>query len=116
ASVDPSKFKELLLEILRNAAEAAQKNGGRALMQVTGPGVISPAEENRVDILISNTGSQISKEKLADVFRPFQGTKNSTHLGLGLTIAAMLGHMMNIRLGVNSQDSTTTFWVSVPVA
>lgn len=116
ASVDPSKFKELLLELLKNAAEAAQKFGGRALMQVTGPGVISPASENRVDILISNTGSQISPEKLADVFRPFQGTKNSNHLGLGLTIAAMLGHMMNIRLGVNSQDNTTTFWVSVAAA
>jgi C4-dicarboxylate-specific signal transduction histidine kinase len=115
-SVDPTKFKDLLVEILKNAAEAAQKNGGRALMQVTGPGVVSPEAERRVDILVSNTGSQIEPNKLHDVFRPFQGTKNSHHLGLGLTIAAMLSHQMNIRLGVNSQDNVTTFWVSVPVA
>lgn len=114
--VDPTKLKDLLLEILRNAADAAQKNGGRALMQITGPGVISPAEEKRVDILVSNTGSQIAPEKLVEIFRPFQGSKNGAHLGLGLTIAAMLAHQMNVRLGVNSQDGTTTFWVSVPVA
>lgn len=115
-SVDPTKFKELLLEVLKNAAEAAQKGGGRALIQMTGPGVISPAAEKRVDILVSNTGSQIAPDKLADVFRPFQGSKNASHLGLGLTIAAMLAHQTGIRLGVNSQDNTTTFWVSVPVA
>jgi C4-dicarboxylate-specific signal transduction histidine kinase len=114
--VDPSKFKELLVEVLKNAAEAAMKGGGRALMQVTAPGVVSPIGEGRVDILISNTGSQVAPDKLADVFRPFQGNKSGVHLGLGLTIAAMLAHQMNIRLGVNSQDNTTTFWVSVPVA
>jgi len=113
--VDPTKMKELLLEILKNAAEAAQKGGGRALMQVTGPGVISPMEEGRVDILISNTGSEISPAKTPDIFRPFSGSKNSHHLGLGLTIAAMLAHQMDMRLGVSSNDNTTTFWVSVPI-
>lgn len=114
--VDPTKFKDLLLEVLKNAAEAALKGSGRALMQVTGPGVISPASERRVDILVSNTGSQIAPEKLAEVFRPFQGSKNGSHLGLGLTIAAMLAHQTGTRLGVNSQDGTTTFWISVPLA
>lgn len=114
--VDPSKLKELLVEILKNAAEAVQRTGGRALMQVHGPGVITPASEGRVDILVSNTGSSIPPEKQSEIFRPFTGTKASMHLGLGLTIAAMLSHQMNIRLGVNSQDNATTFWVSVPVA
>ena len=111
---DPSRLKDLLIEVLKNAAEGAQKNGGRALMQITGPGVVSPAGERRVDILISNTGSQIATEKLAEVFRPFHGSKNSNHLGLGLTIAAMLAHQMGVRLGVNSQENTTTFWLSLP--
>ncbi|HEY2573274.1 MAG TPA: HAMP domain-containing sensor histidine kinase [Verrucomicrobiaceae bacterium] len=114
--VDPSKLKELLLEILKNAAEAALKGNGRALMQTSPPGVISPASERRVDILVSNTGSLIPPEKLPDVFRPFQTTKNGSHLGLGLTIAAMLAHQTGAKVGVNSQDNTTTFWVSVPLA
>jgi signal transduction histidine kinase len=114
--VDPSKVKELLVEILKNAAEAVQRTGGRALMQVHGPGVITPLAERRVDVLVSNTGSSIPPEKLPEIYRPFTGTKNSNHLGLGLTIAAMLCHQMNIRLGVNSQENTTTFWVSIPMA
>ena len=106
----------VLLELLRNAAEAAQKGNGRALLRVCGPGVITPAQEGRIDILVSNTGSQIAPEKLGDVFRPFSGSKNSNHLGLGLTIAAMLCHMMNLQLGVHSENFTTTFWLSCPAA
>jgi C4-dicarboxylate-specific signal transduction histidine kinase len=114
--VDPTKMKDLLLELLKNAAEAAEKTGGRALMQITGPGVISPVQEGRVDILISNTGSDIPEAKLPEIWRPFSGSKNSHHLGLGLTIAAMLAHQMDIRLGASSSNNTTTFWVSVPMA
>ena len=116
ALIDPTKFKDVLMELLRNAAEAAQKGNGRALLRVCGPGVITPASERRVDILVSNTGSQIAPEKLGDVFRPFSGSKNSNHLGLGLTIAAMLCHMMNLQLGVHSENFTTTFWLSCPAA
>ncbi len=114
--VDPSKLKEILNELLRNASEACQKSGGRAMLKVCGPGVITPENERRVDILVSNTGSQIQPEKLAEVFRPFNGTKNSHHLGLGLTIATMLSHQMKIQLGVASENNTTTFWLSCPVA
>jgi C4-dicarboxylate-specific signal transduction histidine kinase len=114
--VDPTKFKDVLTELLKNAAEAAQKGNGRALLRVCGPGVITPATEKRIDILVSNTGSSIAPEKLAEVFRPFQGSKNSNHLGLGLTIAAMLSHMMNLQLGVHSENFTTTFWLSCPTA
>ena len=114
--VDSSKFKELLMELLKNAAEAAQKGGGRCALKICGPGVITPAEQRRVDVLVSNTGSQIPPEKIQEVFRPFHGSKNSNHLGLGLTIAAMLSHQMNIQLGVASENNTTTFWLSCPMA
>jgi signal transduction histidine kinase len=114
--VDPTKFKDVLMELLRNAAEAAQKGNGRAMLRVCGPGVVTPVQERRVDILVSNTGSSISPDKLPEVFRPFAGGKNSHHLGLGLTIAAMLCHQMNLQLGVHSENFTTTFWLSCPAA
>jgi signal transduction histidine kinase len=114
--VDPSKFKELLVELLKNAAEAAQKGQGRCALKICGPGVITPAEQRRVDILVSNTGSQIPPEKMQDIFRPFHGSKASHHLGLGLTIAAMLAHQMGMQLGVASENNTTTFWLSCPTA
>lgn len=114
--VDPTKFKDILLELLKNAAEAAAKGQGRAMLKIAGPGVITPAEQRRVDILVSNTGSQIPPEKLQEIFRPFHGTKNSNHLGLGLTIASMLSHQMGLQLGVASENNTTTFWLSCPAA
>ncbi len=114
--VDPTKFKDILVELLRNAAEAASKGNGRALLRVCGPGVITPAQDRRVDILVSNTGSQIPPEKLADIFRPFSGSKVGHHLGLGLTIAAMLAHQQHLQLGVHSENFTTTFWLSCPTA
>lgn len=113
--VDPSKLKEILLEVLRNAAEGAQKGGGRALMQVSAPGIVSPVSEGRVDILITNTGSTIAPEKMQDIFKPFSGSKSSHHFGLGLTIAAMLSHQMNVRLGVSAQENAVTFWISLPM-
>jgi signal transduction histidine kinase len=115
-NVDPTKFKDILVEILKNAAEAAAAGGGQAGIKVAGPGAITPAEENRVDIVITNTGSTIAPEKLQEVFRPFHGSKNTNHLGLGLTIAAMLAHQMNLQLGVASENNTTTFWLSCPAA
>jgi signal transduction histidine kinase len=114
--VDPTKFKDVLLELLKNAAEAAQKGNGRAMLRVCGPGVVTPAEQRRVDVLVSNTGSTITPEKQSEIFRPFSGSKNSNHLGLGLTIAAMLCHQMNLQLGVHSENFTTTFWLSCPAA
>lgn len=114
--VDPAKLKVILLELLKNAAESAQITGGTASMRVTAPGVVSPLEENRVDIMVANTGAEISAEKLPAVFQPFSGSKAGNHLGLGLTIAAMLAHQTGIKLGIASEVGTTTCWMSVPVA
>lgn len=115
-NVDPTKLKEILVEILKNAAEAAGPVGGRAMLKIVGPGVITPAEQRRVDILVSNTGTTLTPEKLAQIFRPFSGSKSSNHLGLGLTIVSMLCHQMGIQIGIASENNTTTVWLSCPMA
>jgi C4-dicarboxylate-specific signal transduction histidine kinase len=115
-NVDPTKLKEVLVEVLKNAAEAAGQVGGRAMLKIAGPGVFTPAEQRRVDVLVSNTGTTISPDKLQQVFRPFYGSKTSNHLGLGLTIAAMLCHQMGVQIGIASENNTTTVWLSCPIA
>ncbi|WP_146850261.1 sensor histidine kinase [Brevifollis gellanilyticus] len=115
-NVDPGKLKDILVEILKNAAEAAAPVGGRAMLKIAGPGAITPAEQRRVDILVSNTGSTITPEKLQQVFRAFYGSKTSNHLGLGLTISSMLCHQMGVQIGIASENNTTTVWLSCPMA
>lgn len=115
-NVDPSKLKDILVEVFKNAAEAAGPVSGRVMLKIAGPGSYSPVEQRRVDIVISNTGTTIPPEKLPQVFRPFSGSKSSNHLGLGLTIAAMLCHQMGIQIGIASENNTTTVWLSCPMA
>lgn len=86
------------------------------MLKITAPDAVTPKEQRRVDILIINSGSQIPQEKLAQMFRPFTGTKNSSHLGLGLTIASMLCHQMGLQLGLASENNTTSAWLSCPAA
>ena len=70
----------------------------------------------RVDVKITNTGTEIAPEKLKELFRPFYTTKASDHAGIGLTNAAMLAGQMNMPLGVRSGGGSVTFWLSCPIA
>ena len=71
-----------------------------------------------IDLLVTRESLQRIHEALdgRGYLPPFTGSKNSNHLGLGLTIAAMLSHQMNLQLGVGSENNTTTFWLSCPSA
>lgn len=113
---DPGRLKDILSELLTNAAEAAADNGGQASFEVYKPGDFSSADHKRVDILVRNSGSTIEADKMDDLWKPFESTKDSKHFGVGLTIAAVLAAQMDMKLGVHSADNTTTFWLSVPTA
>lgn len=112
---DASRLKEVLIELLKNAAEAAAQSGGEASLDVLAPGEVTPGSD-KVDIFVRNTGAPIPPEKLKSVFAPFTTTKDSSHYGIGLTSAAVLSGMMNMDLGVRSRDNVTTFWLQAPVA
>ncbi|MBU6301466.1 MAG: HAMP domain-containing histidine kinase [Verrucomicrobia bacterium] len=114
-TADASRFKEVLFELVRNAAEAAGK-GGKVEFLVLAPGELSPFSEGRTDIVIRNSGPVIPEERLPQVFKPFMTTKGHDHFGLGLTIAAVLAGQMKIRLGLASGEGVTTAWLSAPVA
>jgi len=113
---DPSRLKDIFLELLANAAEAAAEGGGQASFAIYKPGAFSPIEENRVDILIRNSGTAIAVENMEKIWEPFYSSKDNKHLGVGLTTAAVLAIQMNMKLGAHSADNVTTFWLSSPVA
>lgn len=111
---DAGLLKMILLELILNAAEAAGKAGGEMALDILSPGQATPEVENRVDFFVRNTGSDIPQDQLANIFKPFFTTKESDHFGIGLSIAGVLAHQMGMKLGAQSANSTTTFWLSAP--
>ncbi len=114
--LDQARFKEIVVELLRNAAEAVKEGGGGDVtMEIYAPGRSPEGSFDRVDVFVHNRG-RIREDKFADIFKPFVSTKDGSHFGLGLTVAANLAHQMGMTLGARSEDNRTTFWLSVPVA
>lgn len=115
-TIDSGRFKEILLELLMNAADAveASKSGGEVALDILPPGEIPESRPGCIDIFVRNTGSTIPADKLQKIFEPFYSTKESSHYGIGLTNAGVLASQMDMTVGVKSQDDTTTFWVSAP--
>ena len=115
-NADPSRLKNILSELMANAADAASEGNGKASMEIHNPGDFSPIEENCVDILVKNSGITIPNDKLEQIWQPFYSSKDSSHFGIGLTTATVLSRQMGMNLGVHSADNTTVFWLSIPAA
>ncbi|MEM9480352.1 MAG: HAMP domain-containing sensor histidine kinase [Verrucomicrobiota bacterium] len=116
ATADPGRLKEILIELLTNAAEAAKEGGGEVALDFLNPGQASPVEMKQIDVFVRNTGSQIPADKMNKIFEPFFSTKDSSHFGVGLTTAGVLAAQMKMRLGIHSENNTTTAWLSIPLA
>lgn len=114
---DASRLKELILELIRNAAEAAGTAAvGQVQVEVLGPRAgLSDEGRPKVHLIIRNNGTHIPEERLADVFRPFVTTKGSGHFGIGLTSAGVVAGQMGMRLGIASEPGQTTVWLSMPM-
>ncbi len=115
-NADPSRLKNVLSELMANAADAASEANGKASMEIHNPGDFSSIEKNCVDILVKNSGTTIPTDKLEQIWHPFYSSKDSSHFGIGLTTAAVLSSQMGMNLGVHSADNTTVFWLSIPAA
>tara|TARA_R110002096_G_scaffold362892_5_gene556041 strand:+ start:694 stop:1455 length:762 start_codon:yes stop_codon:yes gene_type:complete len=115
-TADTSRLKEVLVELIKNGAEAAaSESAGHVQLDVLASGVLSPESEERVDIVIRNNGPTIKEERLPEIYKPFYSTKGSEYFGIGLTTAGVLSGQMKMRLGIASGDGITTAWLSAPI-
>ena len=80
-TADTNQIRQVLLNILINAAQAMPKGGS---LQVLTRKV---KFEEFVEIKISDTGNGIPKENLKKIFDPFFTTKKGEGTGLGLSIS-----------------------------
>lgn len=107
----PDQIKQVLLNLLANAADACQQQHGGVIS-------ISTCQENeKVAISIKDTGIGIHPEQMDRLFQPFYTTKpevKGTGLGLSICHGIVKNHQGEIR--VESQPGKgTTFTVLLPV-
>jgi len=90
---DPDLLAQVVINLLRNAAEACPPGDGRILLEITG----GPANSARV--AVSDNGPGVAETKRAEVFLPFYTTKPSgTGVGLSFARQVILAHDGTIML------------------
>lgn len=109
---DRQRFKQVLLNLLNNAVKYTPFFGSvTASYQLAG--------NEKVRVLISDTGPGISTEEMARLFTPFErlGAKQSPveGTGLGLALSHRLMQAMGGSIGVESAlGKGSTFWIELP--
>lgn len=107
-NADPSALKQVFLNLCKNALDAMEHGGTLS--------VSSKLEETVAVMRVSDTGSGIAPEHLANIFNAFFTTKQGG-MGLGL---AVVKQIVNQHLGVIAVDSNvgygTTFEIRLPHA
>jgi two-component system sensor histidine kinase PilS (NtrC family) len=102
-SIDPVHLRQVLWNLLLNAAEAIQSEGRIEVK-------LYPVKGRRVCIEINDNGCGMSDETIQSIFDPFFTTKpNGT--GLGLSIVHSILESYDCRLDVQSQPGNGTTFV-----
>ena len=118
--VDPDQMLQVLLNLLKNAAEAAGKNGtirlrsfydmSLRLRRKDGSGNALPLQVEIID-----DGPGLPPEIAGNIFEPFvSGRENGTGLGLALVSKIISDH--GGWIGVDSAPGRTVFRISLPIA
>jgi two-component system, NtrC family, sensor histidine kinase HydH len=98
--IDPDHLKQIIFNLMLNAAEAIDKNGTVEIK-------MHPVKNNFAEVLISDTGCGISKDIINSIFDPFFTTKTKG-TGLGLSIVLNLLETYESRLEVESAPDQGT--------
>lgn len=114
--VDPAQMKQVLINLVQNAAESIGQDGAITLRARQSRKPLLNGEKSTVVLEVSDTGKGIPAEAQKRLFDPFFTTKeNGT--GLGLSIAARIvqkhGGVLQYQTQVNRG---TTFGILLPQA
>lgn len=107
-ALDDSQYRQVLLNLLKNAREAMPEGGAIALQLLS--------HDNGVQLRVSDTGSGMDRETQARLFDLFYTTKKrGTGLGLPLTQQIVIAHGGRIAC-TSEQGKGTTFELWFPIA
>jgi signal transduction histidine kinase len=111
ASIDGGKIRQVLINLIQNAAEAMEGEGS-ILVRAGG----FPNRGDGVILAVEDDGPGISDESQRKIFEPFFTTK-FTGTGLGLAIARSLVEQHGGSLQVESESGKgSTFYILLPEA
>lgn len=100
--LDEIEIRHLLLNLVRNGIEAMPEGGNLVIHTFS--------EENKVVLSVSDQGSGIPFDVLANLGTPFITTKN-TGTGLGLPLCYQIAHRHNAEIKINTHHKGTTFFI-----
>jgi PAS domain S-box-containing protein len=109
---DRTRIKQVLINLLSNAVKYNTPGGSVAL-------ACTATASGRVRISVTDTGSGLPPEKLAQLFQPFnrlgQEGRGEEGTGIGLVVSKRLVELMEGLIGVESNvGSGSVFWVELP--
>ncbi len=107
--LDPKGLRQVLINLIKNAADAVEGPGGKIEIGVAERG-------GKALIVVRDNGRGISEEEQAKVFEPFFTTKGERGLGLGLDISKKIVEAHGGLMGLTSEEGVgTTFRIELPV-
>jgi len=110
SSIKRSEFKQVILNLFKNAFEVLS-DGGKILIKVEDKIIVN---ESKLIISFSDDGPGIDFDDPNDVFLPFKTTKNSNNFGLGLSLCYNILNRYDGDIMVNSSsNSGCTFEITL---
>jgi two-component system C4-dicarboxylate transport sensor histidine kinase DctB len=107
---DAIRLEQVLINLLRNALDAMVDQPLKRLE------VRLEADEQLWRLTVSDSGTGIAEEHLAQVFDPFFTTKAvGDGLGLGLAVSFAIIHESGGRLTADNHEHGAVFCVSLPI-
>ncbi len=98
--MDPTHLRQVVWNLLMNAAEAIEESGTITLSAI-------PVKGEKIEVMITDTGCGISQEALPLIFDPFYTTKPEG-TGLGLSIVHRILETYGSRLDVETTPGKGT--------
>jgi signal transduction histidine kinase/CheY-like chemotaxis protein len=119
-SVDATRLRQVLLNLLGNAVKFTDRGAVRLRVSPLQPEAGAPGDLARLRFEVCDDGIGIAEDHIEAIFRPFEqvgdAARRAGGTGLGLAISRQLVQLMGGELKVESRPGAgSRFWFDVPL-